>query len=180
MLQTAAVWVPNQPIVNILIGNEGHIGKPFRLPQPFVICKEKRLVFTDRSTEGKSKLVAFESRLPTPKGVVLPCGGVESAVAEKFVDAAMQSVGPGLGDHVHDAPAGSAEFRAVIGSQNLKLAHPIHAQKPAAGAPRRSKLCAALDVHAVQKPGRLVRTRSGDGHSCPKSSSNFSRTRVPQ
>src|ERR1051326_5842267 len=166
--------------MGIRVWNYSYIGDPFRLPQAFVITEEKRAVFFDWSANGESKLVALERGLSISVGIVFPSCCVESTVPEKLINCAVELVRSGFGDHVHDAPARSAEFGTVVCRQHLKLANSVNTQESAARATRCSEKSIAVDFHAVQKPAGLVWTRSGDRHSRSKTTAHFSCTRIAQ
>src|SRR5437764_2642654 len=95
------------------------IGRRLSAPLPFIIQKEKRLVFADGAAQRPAKLVLaqdVESRL----GQNGFCVG--SIVLKVVVDGAMNIVSAGLGDDIHNAAQGASVFRSKAVVDHAKFA----------------------------------------------------------
>src|SRR5580704_18952463 len=91
-------------------GNRGQLRQRLANAQAFVVSEKERLILDDRSAQRKAELILLV-RLLTEcvKGV----GGVNLLVPQKLEHVAVDLVGPGFDDGVHDGAVAAAEFGAV-------------------------------------------------------------------
>ncbi len=87
-----------------------------------IIDKEERLVPDDGPTHGCAELVFPERRRDTGRSEEIL--GVEDVVAQKFVNASMEIIGPRFRNDVDYAAGFSAEFRPED-SRRLRSAEPV-------------------------------------------------------
>ncbi len=115
---------------HIVVGDERHVAQAQVLAEPLVIGEDEGFVFHDGAAERGSELIAAEAghRLPVEK-----VSGVQIAIAEKFEQRSMQSVGSRLRGDGHLGAGALAVFGAVGSGGDVKFAHRVHAQQLAAG-----------------------------------------------
>ena len=85
------------------------------------IEEEEGLVFEDGAGKVAAILVAAQGWDRLPIIIGKPAVGVENLVADKIIALAMEHIGTGLRDHVHDRPAGEAILGAEVGLLDLEL-----------------------------------------------------------
>ncbi len=81
-----------------------------RLLQCFPAIKEERLVLPYRSANGSPILIAMQRVLGSTQFVGKEIGGLQLVVASELEEAAVEQVGPALGDHVDLCAGLPAEF----------------------------------------------------------------------
>src|SRR6266481_5149049 len=95
-----SVGVMNHPVARIQRRNGGDCGYAFGLANALVVEEEKCPLWNDWPADGSTKLVALERR---DLRAVEEIPGVQRAVAEEFVSAAVKSTRARAGDGVNDA-----------------------------------------------------------------------------
>ena len=131
------------------------------LAEAFVITKEEELVLLDGTAQRAAEAVAPEWR---DGALVEEIARVERAIAQEFVERAVQAIAAGGRDDADLRAGALAVFGAVGVGDHVEFAHPVHAQQLAAGASRgivdhRS----AGKFHPVQQEEILLRAAARDG-----------------
>src|ERR1700730_7876319 len=91
----------------------------------FVVSKDKRFAFPNGAPGGSSKLVAMErSDLRSVKEIA----GVQTFIAQKPIDVAVNTIVARFQDCVDDAAGGPPVLRRIAGRQDRKLLDRIDAQ----------------------------------------------------
>ncbi len=129
-------------------GNQSHIAQPQFLAKALVVNEDKRFVLFDGRSYRAAELISLKCR---NCGEVEKVTRIEGAVAQEFIGAAMDAVGPG-GRHDIDLGSGAlAVFRAVGVRHDGEFPHRVHAEKLSADASRRAvDLRGAGVFHAVK------------------------------
>src|SRR5579864_6000767 len=119
------------------------------LAETLVIAKNVDFILPNGAAGRAAELVAAELCFFEAVGVFKKIRGVESAVAEKFVDAAVELIGSGAGDGVDDSSGSVAVFRGVIAGEYGEFLNGIDAEiltEDAAG----SGVGIVIDHHAIE------------------------------
>ena len=102
----------------------------------------------DRAAEGKSKIVVAQRGTSEAFKIVKKVVGGEEIVAEKFIGAAMESIGSRASYYVDLSASATSEFGVVIAAQDLEFRDGINAGKS-----QQRLVGAAVDVvGAVEGP----------------------------
>ena len=127
--ETAAGPSRQKPFLRICVRNRDDSGFVQRMPEPFVIPKEKHSVAFDRSAQGSAVRVAVErgNRRGRPIEIIL---GVHRAIAHEVVSRAMELIRSRFGHSVHHG-AVAPVLGAVRVGQDLKLRDRINAHRRA-------------------------------------------------
>ena len=88
---------------------------PFRLPDTLVIREEKCAVLDNWTTNGSAKLIALEGWNGTDIEVIL---GIQVAVAQELVRAAVKIIGAGTRDRIYYAARGLSVLGGVVTGQD--------------------------------------------------------------
>ena len=131
------------------------VGRRFGTPLPFVVRKDERLVFPDRSTDGAAKLILAQ-HVEARRGE--NTHRIEFVVAEVVVQRTVHVVGAALRDDVHDASSGAAEFRRVVGVDDAKLLHRLLRRRAALDARGGRNIVGAVDGDEIE-----VNVLAGEG-----------------
>src|SRR5579871_3348057 len=103
------------------------------LTETLVIAKDKSLVLLDRSADGSSEFVALKLRdIPEIEEI----SRVECAVAQEFIDRAVDFVGARGGYDAYLRSRSLSILSAVGAADHVELADSVDAQKLAAGTSR--------------------------------------------
>src|SRR5579863_1524882 len=86
-------------------GNCGQSSNALRLAYAFVVGKEKGAVLHNGTANGAAKLIALERWNGAAIKII---SGIEGAVAEKLISAAVEAIGPRAGDGVDNTAGGLA------------------------------------------------------------------------
>ncbi len=114
-----------ESVAHIRVGNQIHTGLTQMLAKPFVVGEEKCLVFLERSSESRPKLVPPK----TGNGLAVEeIARIERVIAQEFIRRPVQLIGPVAGDD-QDLGAGPlAEFGAIGISQQVEFLHGVDTQ----------------------------------------------------
>src|SRR6266850_3949751 len=137
----------------------GHSGDAFRLSNTFIVREEKSAVLDDRAANRAPELVPFK-RWDCRSIEEIP--GIQRAVAEKFVNASVQTIRPGAGNSVDDASGSLSILCRVVAREDGKFLDCIHAQVSAHHAARRP-VRVIVDTRAVETIIILLWAGAGDG-----------------
>ncbi len=125
------------------------------------MAKKNVLSLLDRSAQRAAEDVALKRRNVAEVEIV---SGVERAVADEFVGAAVQLVGAGGGDDV-DLRAGALAVLGAVGvAHDGEFAHGVHAEQLPADASRRVvDFRGAREFHAIEEVEILLRPAARGG-----------------
>src|SRR5882762_6315742 len=113
------------------------------MSESFIVSEQKCLVPPDRTAERASKHIAPKRR---NTAMIEKIPRIQCAVAQEFVNVAVEFIAPRGGHNVDLCPWPLAVFRAISVLHYRKLAHRIHAQKLSAFSSRR-----VIDLRRTRK-----------------------------
>src|SRR5271163_1211319 len=137
----------SQPLANTLVIEE----------------KEGSLAF-DGTTQGSAELVTLKRR---HRGAIKEVTRVQSAVAEKFIQRAMELVRSRTSDRVDDAPRGLSVVGGCVARDHGELLNCVHTEGDAedtGGSPTG----VVIHAHPIQPVTGLLGPRAADRHHGPK------------
>ena len=137
------------------------IGNALGLPDAFVIGEEKRAIFIEGPADSAAKLVALEGGLWGER-ILKEIAGIESTVAEKFVDAPMKRIGARASDGINDATGRFAVLRGIVAGEDGELLDGVDAEVSAEHAAR-GAVGVIVEADAVQTIVILLRAGAGNG-----------------
>src|SRR5882762_4494091 len=96
------------------------------MSESFIVSEQKCLVPPDRTAERASKHIAPKRR---NTAMIKKIPRIQSAVAQEFVNVAVEFIAPRGGHNVHLCPRPLPVLRAISVLHYGKFAHGVHAQK---------------------------------------------------
>lgn len=116
------------------------------LSQSRIAEKEEGAVFSDRPTDAAAELIPAERILPQGRLPGQPAIGVQMIIAKEFEEAAMNAVGPRLGNNVHDSSREPSILRGEAVGDHPELLHCIRVRRHASGVPQSAHVSSTIEV----------------------------------
>ena len=98
-----------------------HAWNALLIAQSLIVCKPESAVLDERATDRRAELIAFAHRFRSAKRVGEEVVGVERVIAQEFINAAVDAVGPRFDRGVDHRARASPELRRVSVGLNLEL-----------------------------------------------------------
>src|SRR5258708_5495583 len=152
-----------------------YVGNPFGLTDSFIVGEKEGLVLDDRPADASPKLIPLK-RCFVKCRVLKIIARVQSTVADKLIDAAVEIVGSGAGDSIYHTAGSFPIFRGIVAGQYGKLLNSVNA-KIAAEDAAWSSIRVVIQANPVETVVVLLRPGARNGELLPKAAITAIRSR---